>query len=352
MSSHMLDRMAAHHGVQSAVTLTGTKWIPRPALDRPDAAVPLRLRGGAGVRRVQRDPGEGRGGGRTVDGRDRGRSRGRGTDDPGPPRRSGGHLRAALYRPSLDPARGSRSHRGPQRADAAVAFVAGLPPGRERGRPGSRPARRSRPTAQRRPALRSGRRVLGGGAPVGDRAQGQGLRRGGTCTSPSAASWMRPGRTALPASTPSSPRSKPSSEPDLGSILAPSGWQNRPQNQRSAGGSKAGTRTSWIRAVRSGNGANALLAAFERESLEVVPAVVERGDQPVQLLGGRGIGHQPVVGADRDPEPQPVQQVDRVFGQASGAAPECTLDVGQISSGIRRSRTYAASSPNTGSRSL
>ncbi len=36
VSSHMLDRMAAHHGVQSAVTLTGTKWIPRPALERPD----------------------------------------------------------------------------------------------------------------------------------------------------------------------------------------------------------------------------------------------------------------------------------------------------------------------------
>ncbi len=36
VSSHMLDRMAVHHGVQSAVTLTGTKWIPRPALERPD----------------------------------------------------------------------------------------------------------------------------------------------------------------------------------------------------------------------------------------------------------------------------------------------------------------------------
>ena len=36
VSSHMLDRMAAHHGVQSVVTLTGTKWIPRPALERPD----------------------------------------------------------------------------------------------------------------------------------------------------------------------------------------------------------------------------------------------------------------------------------------------------------------------------
>lgn len=36
VSSHLLDRMAASHGVQSAVTLTGTKWIPRPALERPD----------------------------------------------------------------------------------------------------------------------------------------------------------------------------------------------------------------------------------------------------------------------------------------------------------------------------
>lgn len=36
VSSHMLDRMAEHHGVESAVTLTGTKWIPRPALERPD----------------------------------------------------------------------------------------------------------------------------------------------------------------------------------------------------------------------------------------------------------------------------------------------------------------------------
>jgi len=36
VSSHMLDRMAEYHGVESAVTLTGTKWIPRPALERPD----------------------------------------------------------------------------------------------------------------------------------------------------------------------------------------------------------------------------------------------------------------------------------------------------------------------------
>ena len=36
VSSHMLDRMAEFHGVESAVTLTGTKWIPRPALERPD----------------------------------------------------------------------------------------------------------------------------------------------------------------------------------------------------------------------------------------------------------------------------------------------------------------------------
>lgn len=35
VSSRILDRMAEHHGVQSAVTLTGTKWIPRPALERP-----------------------------------------------------------------------------------------------------------------------------------------------------------------------------------------------------------------------------------------------------------------------------------------------------------------------------
>ncbi len=36
VSSRILERMADDHGVESAVTLTGTKWIPRPALERPD----------------------------------------------------------------------------------------------------------------------------------------------------------------------------------------------------------------------------------------------------------------------------------------------------------------------------
>jgi len=37
VSSRMLAQMAAHHGIDSVVTLTGFKWVARPIVERPEA---------------------------------------------------------------------------------------------------------------------------------------------------------------------------------------------------------------------------------------------------------------------------------------------------------------------------
>ena len=98
VSSHMLDRMAEHHGVRVGGDADRDQVDSPARAGATRRAVPVRLRGGAGLCGVQRDPREGRGGRRAADGRDRGRAGGRGADDPGSLGRSGAHLRAALHR--------------------------------------------------------------------------------------------------------------------------------------------------------------------------------------------------------------------------------------------------------------
>ena len=78
--------------------------------------------------------------------------------------------------------------------------------------------------------------------------------------------------------------------------------------------------TSSMIASRSSNGRNADFIALmvnQRRSLE---RVAERLDQRGHLLAHRGLAHQPVVGVDRDPEPQPREQPDRVLGDRRGGA--------------------------------
>ena len=51
VSSSLLGRMAAEHGVQYAETFTGFKWIGRTVLDRPERALRVRLRAGTRLSR-------------------------------------------------------------------------------------------------------------------------------------------------------------------------------------------------------------------------------------------------------------------------------------------------------------
>ena len=55
------------------------------------------------------------------------------------------------------------------------------------------------------------------------------------------------------------------------------------------------------------------LHGVQCQPLDVAQVVAESLRQLDELVGQRDIAHQPVVGVDRDPEPQPAQQPDRVL---------------------------------------
>ncbi len=172
VSSSLLGRIAAAHGLGYVETLTGFKWISRveglrygyeealgycvdPAGVRDKDGVSAALLVAELAATLKSD----------------------GPHPDRPARRPGPRARPARHRPALGAGRGRRADRGRDDPPArAAADVAGRPGRRARRGPRGRVRR---PAADRRAALPAGRRRPGGRAALRDRAQAQGVPGGG-----------------------------------------------------------------------------------------------------------------------------------------------------------------------------
>ena len=173
VSSSLLARIAEAHGARHAETLTGFKWLSRPAMEHPGVDAGARLRGGHRLRDRPRGARQGRALGRAWRWRRWPRRRARGgrtlldeLDDLH--RRHGAHVTDNF---SLrDEAPGGAARRA-----ALVERLVAAPPARVGAERGDR---RAQPGA-RRAAHRPRRRGPGDRAAERHRAQAQVLLRGG-----------------------------------------------------------------------------------------------------------------------------------------------------------------------------